>query len=54
MATKAGSERDGVIYMFGSSCYEQLIITKGKKYFSIQKWELFFKHLCIYLCIAVP
>lgn len=31
MATNPGSERDGVIYMFGSSCYEQLIITKGKK-----------------------
>lgn len=31
MATKAGSERDGVIYMFGTSCYEQLITTKGKQ-----------------------
>lgn len=30
MATKAGSERDGVIYMFGSSCDELIIIMKGK------------------------
>lgn len=31
MVTKAGSERDGVIFMFGSSYNEQIITMKEKE-----------------------